>query len=146
MSSIIYKVIFKAIEQFENKNLTLSFRRLKLDRPIQIPRNCISKLKNISEQNNQIINFQNIEEVLVIGNPGNEYSYNYFLVLLYTEKNSGPRTGYLIGNTKSLGDIIIGIWPFNLQINDLTLEKVLEDFSDVTDNPEKYSSICLISQ
>ena len=47
---------------------------------------------------------------------------------------------------KNLGDIIIGIWPFNTHINNLTREKVLNSFKDIIENPDKFNSICLISQ
>jgi len=146
MNSFIYKVIFRAHEKFENKNLTLSFKNLDFEKPLSIPAKFILELKKISEKNNQVINFQNIEEVLIIGNPTFEYSYNYYLVILYTIKSDGKKIGYLIGNVKNLGDIIIGVWPFNIYPKDITEEKVLETYYDIIKNPNKYSSICLISQ
>ena len=146
MNSFIYKVIFRAHEKFENKNLTLSFINVDFEKPVSIPAKFILELKKISEKNNQVINFQNIEEVLIIGNPTFEYSFNYYLVILYTIKPDGRKVGYLIGNAKNLGDIIIGVWPFNIYSKDITEEKVLETYHDIIENPNKYSSICLISQ
>jgi hypothetical protein len=146
MNSIIYKVVFNAYEQFENKNLTLSFRNLNFNTPIAISSKNINKLKNISEKSKKFIIFQNIEDVFIIGNPSNDYSYNYFLVVLYTLKNNGLRGGFLIGNVKTLGDLIIGIWPFNIKIKDVALKKVLDDFNSLIENPDIYSNICLISQ
>ena len=49
MDSIIYKVIFIAHEQFENRNLTLSFKNFDTQKPITIPPNIIVQLKNLSE-------------------------------------------------------------------------------------------------
>ncbi|MFX1503572.1 MAG: hypothetical protein ACFFDH_21600 [Promethearchaeota archaeon] len=146
MDSIIYKVIFRAQKKLENKNLTLSFKNLDFEKPISLPVKFILELKKLSEKNQQIINFQNIEEVLIIGNPTVDYSYNYYLVILYTIKSDGNKIGYLIGNVKKLGDVIIGIWPFNTQLKDLTRKKVLEIYNDIIKNPNKYSNICLISQ
>ena len=146
MDSIIYKVIFRAQKKLENKNLTLSFKNLDFEKPISLPVKFILELKKLSEKNQQIINFQNIEEVLIIGNPTVDYSYNYYLVILYTIKSDGNKIGYLIGNVKKLGDVIIGIWPFNTQLKDLTRKKVLEIYDDIIKNPNKYSNICLISQ
>ncbi len=37
MNPVIYKVIFKALEQFENRNLTLSFKNLEFSDPISLP-------------------------------------------------------------------------------------------------------------
>ncbi|MFW9828258.1 MAG: hypothetical protein ACFFEY_11750 [Candidatus Thorarchaeota archaeon] len=146
MKSIIYKVVFNAYEQFENKNLTLSFRNLNFITPLAIPSKNINKLKNISEKSKKFISFQNIEEVFIIGNPTSNYSYNNFLVVLYTLKNNGLKGGFLIGNVKTLGDLIIGIWPFNIKVKELALKKVLDDFNNLIENPDKYSNICLISQ
>ena len=146
MNSVIYKVIFRAHQQFENKNLTLSFKNLEFEKPVTIPAKFILELKKISEKNNHIINFQNIEEVLIIGNPIVDYPYNYYLIILYTVKSDAKKIGYLIGNVKNLGDIIIGIWPFNIHLKDITDDKILNTFNEIIENPDKFSSICLITQ
>jgi hypothetical protein len=145
MNPVIYKVIFRALEQFENRNLTLSFKNFEFSDPISLP-NKFREFRDTSENNDHVMNFQNIEEVLIIGNPSVEYSYNYYLVILCTSKADGKMRGFLIGNVKNLGDIIIGIWPFNMHLNNLTREKVLSSFKDIIENPDKFTSICLISQ
>jgi len=146
MNSVIYKVIFRTPQQFEPKNLTLSFKNLEFEKPISIPGKFIFELKKISEKNNHIINFQNIEEVLTIGNPTVDYQYNYYLVILYIFKLDAKKIGYLIGNVKNLGDIIIGIWPFNIHIKDITEDYVIKTCNEIIENPNKFSSICLITQ
>lgn len=145
MNSVIYKVIFRALEQFENRNLTLSFKNLEFSTPISLP-NKFREFREISVNTDHVMSFQNIEEVLIIGNPSVEYSYNYFLVILYTFKADGKKNGFLIGNVKNLGDVIIGIWPFNKELNNITEENVLNSLKDIIENPDKFSSICLISQ
>jgi len=145
MDSIIYKVIFKAIQHIENKNLTLNFKNLAFKKPLTIPAKFILKLKNLSEKSEKIIFFQNIEEVIIVGNIPN-VDYNYYLVILFTIKSGGEKQGYLIGNVKNLGDIIIGVWPFNQQVSELTPEIILENYNDIIKNPGNYSKICLISQ
>ena len=146
MDSIIYKVIFRAHEKFEHKNLTLSFRSLEFKKPISIPAKFTLELKKLSETNQHIISFLNIEEVLIIGNPTIDLTYNYYLVILYTYKSNNKKIGYLIGNVKNLGDIIIGIWPFNRDLKDLSEEIVLESYNDMMQNPGNYNTICLITQ
>ena len=146
MDSIIFKVIFRAQEQFENKNLTLSFKHLVVENPLSIRAKSILELKKLSEANQNIINFQNIEEVLIIGNPVDDFIYNYYLVILFSLKADGKKTGYLIGNIKKFGDVIIGVWPFNIQLKDTTGKKILETYNDIIENPHNYSNICLISQ
>jgi hypothetical protein len=146
MDSIIYKVIFKAIQQFGNKNLTLNFRNLVFDKPVSLPSNLIAKLKDLSEQSDQIIVFQNIEEVIIVGNVKPQFDYNYYLVILFTLIPNGKKEGFLIGNVKNIGDIIIGIWPFNQQEMDLSPEIILNKSHEILKNTEKYNEICVISQ
>jgi hypothetical protein len=144
MDSIIYKVIFKAFEQLENKNLTLSFKDLNLENPIPIPATLITQLKNLNTRDNNVIVFQNIEEVIVVGNAESKFSYNYYLVILFT--SNGEKQGHLIGNVKKLGDILIAIWPFNLDYSNITSEKIHEIYNSMIKNPEKFDNLCLISQ
>lgn len=146
MDSIIYKVIFRAHEKFEHKNLTLSFRNLKFENPIYIPAKFTLELRKLGETYQHIISFQNIEEVLIIGNPTVNHVYNYYNVILSTYKSNGKKIGYLIGNVKNSGDTIIGVWPFNLDLNDLSEKIILENYNDMMQNPNNYSSICLITQ
>jgi hypothetical protein len=146
MDSLIYKVIFRAHEGFEHKNLTLSFKNLEFKKPLSIPAKFTQEIIRLSDTNQHIINFQNIEEVLIIGNPTVDQIYNYYLVILYTYKSNGKKIGYLIGNVKNLGDIIIGIWPFNIYLKDISEEKILEINNDMMQNPHNFTSICLISQ
>ncbi len=146
MDSIIYKVIFRAHEQLEHKNISLSFKSLEFKKPISIPAKFTLELKKLSETNQHIITFQNIEEVLIIGNPIVDHTYNYYLVILYTHKLNGKKIGYLIGNVRNLGDIIIGIWPFNRDLKDLSEDILLETYNDMMQNPSNYNTICLITQ
>ena len=144
MDSIIYKVIFKAFEQFENKNLTLSFKDLGAKNPITIPAKFILELKNLSEKNDKVVYFQNIEEVIIVGDVKANYSFNYYLVILFISK--GEKQGYLIGNIKKLGDIIIGVWPFNQQLSKMTPETIHKNYNNIIKNTDDFSKICLISQ
>lgn len=144
MDSIIYKVIFKAFEQFENKNLTLSFKDLGAKNPITIPAKFILELKNLSEKNDKVVYFQNIEEVIIVGDVKANYSFNYYLVILFISK--GEKQGYLIGNIKKFGDIIIGVWPFNQQLSKMTPETIHKNYNNIIKNPDNFSKICLISQ
>lgn len=146
MDSIIYKVIFKALQKFENKNLTLNFRNLIYERPITIPSKLLLKLKELSDKSDRIIFFQNIEEVMIIGNKKPNFDYNYYLVVLFTQKSNEKKRGYLIGNVKNIGDIIIGAWPFNQQETDFVPEAILKISNDLLKNPENYTKICVISQ
>ena len=146
MDSIIFKVVFKTIEQAENTNLTLSFKYLDIEKPITIPTQFILELKKLSETNENVIHFQNIEEVIIIGNQESKYVCNYYLIILFMLRTSGTKQGYLIANIKNIGDTIIGIWPFNLNVSQLTSELIIKNPSDILKNPDKYSKICLISQ
>ena len=56
----IFKVLFKAFEYFENKNMSLSFKNINSKNPIIIPKEILVDLKNLSEKNSDIIFIQNI--------------------------------------------------------------------------------------
>ena len=142
----IYKVIFKGFQEYENKRLILSFRDINSDKPINVPTQFILKLKKLSENSQNIIYFQNIKEVIIIGNKKPNFSYNYYFILLYTVKLDGLKVGYLVGNVKKMGDIVVGVWPLNIETNELSTEKILENFHDLINNPHEYTNICLIDQ
>ncbi|MFX1312520.1 MAG: hypothetical protein ACFFHD_07885 [Promethearchaeota archaeon] len=141
----IYKVIFKAFEQSESKNITLSFRNISSEKPILIPAKIILELKKLSEERTDIINFQNINQVLTIGNKSSKDTYNYYLVFLFSNESSGIKKGYLLGNVKGKGDILIGYWPFNKENTSFSTDIIHEEFNDIIKNPQHYSNICLIS-
>ncbi len=146
MGYTIYKIVFKAFEQSESKNLNLSFRSIFSEKPISIPARIIFELKRLSEERSDIINFQNIEEVLTIGNTSSKDTFNYYIVILFTNKSSGIKQGYLIGNLKNIGDILIGYWPFNKENISFSPEIIHKEFNDIIKNPQHYNDICLISQ
>ncbi|KKM89397.1 hypothetical protein LCGC14_1249130, partial [marine sediment metagenome] len=108
--------------------------------------NLILKLKHLSEKKKTIINFQNIEEVILLGNPKSNYIFNFYLVILYTLKLKGKQQGYLIGNVKKWGYLLIGVWPFNIELSTITEDDILKNLKDIVNNLTKYSKICLISQ
>lgn len=138
-----YKVVFKGSEGNE---LSLTFKSGDFNKPIKIPVNFLLELKKLSETSNNIIDLKNIEEVIEIGQSDSGSSYNYPLVILFTNKSSQVKEGYLVGNVKKLGDILIGVYPFNRNISDLTPELFFEKVNNLIKNPNEYSNICLISQ
>lgn len=143
---MIYKVIFKGNEETEGNELALTFKSGDFDKLSKIPPDFFFKLKRLSETSNTIIDFKNIEEVIEIGQSNSGSSYNYHLVILFTNKSSQVKEGYLIGNVKKLGDILIGVYPFNKNISDLTPELFSEKMNNLITNPHEYSDICLIGQ
>jgi hypothetical protein len=146
MDLVIFKVVFKAFEQYESKNLTLSFKNIILDKPILVSSESIHNLEILSETNQNIIFFRNIEEVITIGDLDSNYVFNYYLVILYTIKSNGKKVGYLIGNIKQLGDIVIGVWPFTTKGNNLSRDSILGSLEEIIKNISNYSKVCIVSQ
>jgi len=146
MDLVTFKVIFRAFEQFEQKNLTLSFLNIISEKRIEIPSNLLLNIKRLSEKSNDVINFQNIGEVILLGSSKANYIFNYYFVILYTLKLEEKKRGYLIGNVKKLGDLLIGVWPFNIEPNTITEDNILENLNDIVNNLTNYTKICLISQ
>jgi hypothetical protein len=144
MNSINFKVVFKGSNDIENKKLTLTFQKINSTNNISIPAVITSELKNLSEKTHNIVVFQNIKDVIEIGNESSRKLYNSYYILIYTFKSNAKKEGYLIGNVKKKGDVIIGVWPFNKQIVNLSPEEILESFSNLIKEPNDYSNISLI--
>jgi len=144
MSELIYKVIFKGSKDSQEELLTLTFKSIIRERPINIPSQYFLTIKKLSDTNPSVINFQNIEEVLKIGEATLNYVYNYYIVILYAIKLDQKKEGFLIGNVKKLGDILIGIWPFNENISSLASELILKKFDNLISNPKDFENICII--
>jgi len=143
MSAIFSKVIFKGIKGDENESYSLTFKNIISDKPINIPSQYFSSLKILTQKHQNVINFQNIREVIKSGDVTINYNFNYYIVILYTYLSDGKKEGFLIGNVKNLGDILIGIWPFNQQYTQLTSEMILEKL-DVLISSENFRNICVI--
>ena len=144
MNGNIYKVILKGDQADEAEFLSLTFKNIITEKPIHIPNQFFSNLKKLSETNQSIIHFQNIEEVLSFGEGLPNYKFNYYIILLITYKPNNKREGFLIGNAKKLGDILIGIWPFNNDSDVFSSDFILEKFSEILREPSKFENICLI--
>ena len=143
MSLSVYKVIFKGNNEVMEKNLTLTFKSVISDEPIKIPSHFILELKKLSEINKNIILFKNIDEITQFGKDISLISYNYYLILLFQLKNK--KTGFLIGNTKKMGNILIGIWPFNREQTQISKEKIYEKLDNIINKAHEYSKICIIN-
>jgi hypothetical protein len=143
MSLTIYKVTFKGNNETKEKNLTLTFKSVISADPIKIPSGFILKLKKLSETNKNVVIFKNINDVIKFGQDSSLVSFNYYYILLFQLKNE--MTGFLIGNVKKIGDILLGIWPFNKQQNQLSTEKIRKRFNEFINNTYEYRKICLIN-
>jgi hypothetical protein len=147
MSAIFYKVIFKGIKGDKNESHSLTFKSIISDKPINIPSQYFSSLKVLSQKHQNVINFQNIREVIKSGEKSGDvainYNFNYYIVILYTSLSDGKKEGFLIGNVKKLGDVLIGIWPFNQPNTQFTSEMILEKL-DVLISSENFKNISVI--
>ena len=143
MSLTVYKVIFKGNNETKEKNLTLTFKSVIYEEPIKIPAKFILGLKKLSEINKNIVFFKNIDEITQFDQDISLISYNYYYILLFQLKNE--KTGFLIGNTKEMGDILIGIWPFNREQTQISTEKIYEKLDNIINKADEYSKICLIN-
>lgn len=148
MNSVIFKVLLKGTEQDENKSVdskTLSFRSILTEDIIKIPSHYISSLKSMSENFENIITFQNLEEVIIIGELSREFSINYYIVILFSMKSEQKRNGFLIANIKKIGDALIGIWPFTEEIDRLDEDYIHKKFNDFINNHDDYKNLVIIN-
>ncbi len=143
MSSIFYKVIFEGTKEDSSDSYSLTFKDIFSDNQIQISSQFFTTLRVLSQKDSNIVHFQNIKEVIKKGNPSIKIDINYYIVILYTKLNDGKKEGFLIGNIKNMGDMLIGKWPFNEEnisdSKDLHIKKL-----DLLTNSSKFNNICVI--
>jgi hypothetical protein len=145
MSLIVYKVIFNgAEEEDEEQELALAFKKFYSSESLSIHQKYIATLKNLSQTSQHIISFQNIREVIRIGEDEIDFTINYYIVLLFISKIDNNKMGFLIGNVKKKGDILLGIWPFTQELKSLTAEEVERILNNLISKPQNFSKICLI--
>lgn len=148
MNSVIFKILLKGTRQDENESIdskTLSFKSILTEDIIKIPSHYISTLKSMSENFDNIISFQNLEEVITIGELSREYSINYYLVILFSMKSEQKRRGFLIANIKKIGDALIGIWPFSEKTERFDEESINKKFNDFITNHDDYKNLVIIN-
>ena len=143
MSTIFYKVIFKGIKGDSSESYSLTFKNIIQEKPIHVPSQFFSRLKLLSQKQTNVINFQNIREVVKIGASRTNYDFNYYIVVLFTSLADGEKEGFLVGNLKKLGDILIGIWPFNKENSSISSEYILNKLNLLTDG-SKFKDISVI--
>ncbi len=144
MNSINFKIIFKGSKNLENENLTLTFTKLDSANNISVPASFITELKGLSERSENIVVFKNIDEVIEIGSDSSRELYNYYYVLIYKFKSEVKKEGFLVGNMKKKGDVIIGAWPFTKQSDELSPESIHDSITNLVKKPHEYSNISLI--
>ena len=142
MNTIVYKVVFNGINEIKEKTLNLSFKGVIFDPSIKIPSHFFSELKKLSELNQNILIFKNIDEVIKLGEDISLDAVYYYNVLLFQFKNQ--KEGFLIGNTKKKGDILLGTWPFN-KIYEDSKNVILDKLNNLLSKHNEYDKICLIN-
>jgi len=142
MSFIFYKVIFRGIGEMEESSLSLTFNNIISDKYINMT-HYITSIKNMSDLYENIINFQNIEEVIIMGANSHLLLFNYYIVILVTHIDE-KKEGFLIGNTKKLGDLLLGSWPFSQNTIEKQSEKILKSLDEIISNYVNIKKISLI--
>jgi len=142
MNTIVYKVIFNGIKEIKEKTFNLSFKGVILDSSFKIPSDFFSELKKLSDLNQNILIFKNIDEVIKLGGDISLDAVYYYNVLLFQLKNQ--KEGFLIGNTKKKGDILLGTWPFN-KIYEDSKNVISERLNNLLSKHDEYDKICLIN-
>lgn len=142
MSLTTYKAIFNGSE--EEEDLTLTFKEFYPAKPFNIDEKYIITLEKLSQTTPHIISFRNIREVIKIGVNSNDFVVNYYNMILFISKIDNSKMGFLIGNVKKKGDILLGIWPFTQELNTLNEDDIEKILNNLISKPLNFSKICLI--
>lgn len=140
----MYKVIFDGTEEEREEGITLAFKEFYASEIFSIHQKYFSSLKNLSQISPNIISFQNIREVIKIGDKIDEFTINYYVIILFISKIDNNKMGFLIGNIKKKGDILLGIWPFKKESESLTIDEIKKILNNLISKPQNFSKICLI--
>ncbi len=143
MSSIFYKVIFEGVKEDSSDSYSLTFKDIFSDNQIQISSQFFTTLRVSSQKESNIVHFQNIKEVIKMGNASIKIEINYYIAILYTNLNDGKKEGFLVGNIKNMGDMLIGEWPYNEKIESDSKDIYLQKLELLT-NSSKFDNICVI--
>jgi hypothetical protein len=143
MSSIFYKVIFEGIKEDSSDSYSLTFKDIFSENQEQISSQFFTTLRVSSQKESHVVHFQNIKEVIKIGNPSIKIEINYYIAILYTKLNDGKKEGFLVGNIKNMGDMLIGTWPYNEEDVSNSKDHYLQKL-DLLTNSSKFSNICVI--
>ena len=143
MSSIFYKVIFEGIKEDSSDSYSLTFKDIFRDNQIKIHSQFFTTLRVLSHKESNFVYFQNIKEVIKIGNSSIKIETNYYIVILYTKLNDGKKEGFLVANIKNMGDILIGEWPYNEENVAISKDFYLQKLDLLTDS-SKFRNICVI--
>ena len=144
MSSIFYKVIFEGTKEDSSDTYSLTFSDIFSDNQIQISSQFFSTLRDLSQNESNIVLFQNVKEVIIIGDPSFKIEINYYIAILYTSLNDGTKEGFLVGNVKNMGNVLLGEWPYNEESVSQSKEYYLQKLDLLTDS-SKYKNICVIN-
>lgn len=144
MSSIFYKVIFEGTKEDSSDTYSLTFSDIFNDNNIQISSQFFSTLRDLSHKESNIVLFQNVKEVIIIGDPSFKIEIIYYIAILYTSLNDGKKEGFLVGNVKNMGNVLLGEWPYNEESVSQSKEYYLQKLDLLTDN-SKYKNICVIN-
>ena len=143
MSSIFYKVIFEGTKEDSSDSYSLTFKDIFSENQEQVSSQFFATLRVSSQKESNVVHFQNIKEVIKIGNPSIKIEINYYIAILYTKLNDGKKEGFLVGNIKNMGDVLIGKWPYNEKNISNSKDHYLRKL-DLLTNSSKFSNICVI--
>ena len=144
VSSIFYKVIFEGTKEDSSDTYSLTFSDIFNDNQIQISSQFLSTLRDLSQIEPNIVLFQNVKEVILIGDPSFKIEINYYIVILSTKLIDGKKEGFLVGNVKNMGNVLLGEWPYNEENVSQSKDFYLQKMEFLTDS-SKYKNICIIN-
>jgi len=86
MSSIFYKVIFEGLKEDSSDSYSLTFKDIFSENQEQISSQFFTSLRVSSQKESHVVHFQNIKEVIKIGNPSIKIEINYYIATTERKK------------------------------------------------------------
>lgn len=137
-----FRVIFKGKNELDS-SLSLTFKGINNSPDIKVPSKVIIDLKKLATSQEKIGAIQNIEQVLQKSDFGTAVKFYY--IIIFAKKDNPSKRGYLIGNIKEKGDVLLGVWPFNAKTGELDQSKFNEEIYSLIQEPHLYENILIVN-
>jgi len=123
MNKSYYKVSFFDNRNLDSEPISLVFRKVEKSPSDSFISNLIDTIRNYDTDKTEFIVIKNIKNVLELSDSFSLSKFSDFTVVLFEIDETDKKKGFLIGNSKEIGQAIIGYWPFysneNLSVEEL---------------------------
>ncbi|TFF87182.1 MAG: hypothetical protein EU550_03760 [Promethearchaeota archaeon] len=145
MNKSYYKVSFFDNRNLDSEPISLVFRKVEKSPSDSFVTNLIDTIRNYDTEKFEFITIKNIKNVLELSDSFSLSKFSDFTVVLFENGETDKKKGFLIGNKKEIGLVIIGYWPFYSKEN-LSAEELKNICNSIISDLSAFDRILLTKQ